>query len=384
MRVTRSGWRVGAIVSEGYRNWRFGRWSTAVVILLAGLAFGGPAMVDIVSIDRLVASERDWLASGGTVLVVTNEAAGGIVSGRCDRLDREPGVAGAAALTRWPDSVAMSSAPDAPVTIVGATSGVSDLLALDTAEQGVIVPSDLADRSSLRAGGYVAFRPLARAQGTAEDPAPGATALRAPPPTTPMRVAAVSDLTLLGDVMGSGVLVPMTADSLADACFVRAVPGYSEALRSLLPSAVGPPGAQSATVVSDRLIGGRFSRDYAAEYRERGLRNAPFATGASIGLLWLLIRWLRRDADGLYATLGADRVARTLIRLVEWVLLVGGGTALGAAVIVTVLYAKGVPIDIVMPELTRALLVFVLTSTAVASLWAFAPMRSPLAALKDR
>ena len=91
-----SSWCVSSIASEGYRNWRFGRWATTVL-----------------------------------VLVVTNDDAGGIVSSRCDGLDRVPGVAGAAALSRWPTPFTLSSVPDAPVTVIGATSGVTDLLAID-------------------------------------------------------------------------------------------------------------------------------------------------------------------------------------------------------------------------------------------------------------
>lgn len=355
---------------------------SVALIALSAAAFAVPATLDVVAIDQIMDDELDWLASGGTVLIATNEDAG-VLSGACENLNRTSGVAGAVALSRWPSPVALTIAPDSPVTIVGATAGVTALLAIDGPVTGLIFPDGLAHQASLRPGSFVQLGQMPPANTSGSD-TPPSRALGDPPPSMPLEVSAVEDLALLGDVLGSGVLMPVAAQGRADACFIRALPEHRDALRSLLPSVVGPPDAQTPTIVSDRLIEGEFSRNFVAEYQGRDLRGAPYATGVSVGFLWLLIRWLKRSGDGLYSTLGAGRTARASIRAVEWLFTLGAAMAIGPGISLAILALLDVPLVLATPQLSRALLAFVLSSSTVASFWALAPMRSPLATLKDR
>src|SRR5690606_2899440 len=58
-------------------------------------------------------------------------------------------------------------------------------------------------------------------------------------------------------------------------------------------------------VVSDRLITGEFAVDHAAAYVDRASRFGAVGAGALVGLVWSLVRWMRRSHDALYTTLGA-------------------------------------------------------------------------------
>src|SRR5699024_4437682 len=79
-------------------------------------------------------------------------------------------------------------------------------------------------------------------------------------------------------------------------------------------------------VVSDRLITGEFAVDHAAAYVDRASRFGAVGAGALVGLVWSLVRWMRRSHDALYTTLGAGLGTRAVLRGTEWLViaLLGG------------------------------------------------------------
>ncbi len=372
-----SRWRVSVAVGEGLRNWRHGRWLTWAATILITAAFAVPAIVDGVGVSRLVAAERAWEAAGGRVLVATNDNAGGVPRAACEAASRIDGIAASASLTRLTARAGLVNAPDADLPVVAAGAGVSGLLGAHGG--GAILPPDIADTLRVTAGNAIW---VSGTTTRAADGPPILTDAAADIPTGRVTVGVVTDTTLLGERYAYALLLPATATGLAEACFVRAEPGHLDAARDALPTLLAS-GGQDA-VVADRLISGDYVRDYATEYRQRGLKDAPWAVGAATALLWLLLVWVRRSRDGLYTTLGADGPTRAVIRTTEGLALVGSSTLAAGTVAFGVLTIAGADLTAVAGGTGRHLAIA--TTVAIIGVVASAglPFGTPLAALKDR
>ncbi|KSW29247.1 hypothetical protein [Cellulomonas sp. B6] len=366
-------WRFAAAVDEGLRNWRNGRWLTILTTVLVVAAATVPVVADGLGLARLVADERSWVAAGGRMLVVTNDPAGGVDRAACESTARVEGITASASLRRLALRAGVPNAPDARIPLVAVSEGIGPVLGLHPSTDGVILPPELADGLGVRAGQTITLT----ADIDPQEPA-GATVL----PVGPVPVAAVADTSVLGEDNAYAILLPTPAAGRAGACFVTADAGFLESVRAVLPTMLSADGQDA--VVTDRLVNGEYSRDFSAEYATRGLVDAPWAVGASISLLWLLLVWLRRGRDGLYATLGADRATRAVIRVTEGAALVGTSMLLAAGTATAVL-AVAVPDPLaVAPDVVRHLTI--VTSVAVLGVLVSAvlPLKSPLAALKDR
>lgn len=209
-----------------------------------------------------------------------------------------------------------------------------------------------------------------------------APAAALPVPDDPLPVVAVTDTSVLGEQYAFAVLLPTSASGKASTCMVRVEAGYLDAARDALPALLGDAGQDA--VVADRLIGGAYARDFSAEYAERGLRQAPWLSGAAVSLLRLLLVWVRRGRDGLYATLGADRAARTIIRITEGMALTITSALVATGVVAAMLAAMTTSPASVIGDVTRHLTIAVAVSLLGVLSSALTPLRSPLAALKDR
>lgn len=368
----RSNWRVSVAIDEGLKNWRHGRWLTALVTVFTVVALSATAIADGIGIARLVEGERVWVSAGGRMLVATNEDAGGIPRAACESAARIDGVAASAALDRLPARSGLANAPHADLPVVAAGAGLSALLGVDQAVAGAILPSAIADSIGVSAGESIIFakgsRPLTEQ----------ATLL----PTGPVTVAAVTDTTVLGEDFAYSILLPTPAHGLAGSCHVRVEPGQLDTARSALPALLSTSGQDA--VVADRLIGGEYTRDFSDEYASRGLQHAPWLAGAAITLLWLLLVWIRRSRDGLYATLGADRATRTIIRATEGLALLSTSAVAAAFIIPTGLALTTSDLAAVIPDAARHLVIAVSVAVVGVSIGTLVPLRSPLAALKDR
>ncbi|MGV8979103.1 MAG: hypothetical protein ACOH17_13770 [Cellulomonas sp.] len=366
-------WKVAVAIGEGLRNWRNGRWLTilATVFIIAALAL--PALADGLGISRLVEDERAWEQAGGRMLVVTNDTAGGIDRAACEAAGRVDGVVASASLTRLPVRAGVPNAPDAKLPLVAVSEGIGPLLGLEPSAGGAILPLEIADGIGIHEGSSIRLT---------ADVDPKAPSLATLLPDGLITVGAVADTSVLGEDYAYAVLLPTSASGLAAMCVVRVAPGYLESMRTSLPAMLSVAGHDS--IVADRLIRGAYARDFSDGYATRGLKQSPWLVGAAISLLWLLLVWMRRARDGLYATLGADRSTRTIVRATEGLALIGASVLIGVVVVSGVLVLTATHPGAVVHDMIRHLTIA--TSVAVLGVLVstLLPLRSPLAALKDR
>lgn len=345
-----------------------------MLVLLLAWAGGVPGAVDAATVSELVTDEQQFLSAGGDVLVVDNEPTGanpgGVPASACVSLaDAEP-VHATAALTRLRDPATPTSARGGDIATFAASGDLWGLLGMrDSPARDGILTASIAERLGVADGQWLAL-----------EPSPGTLGERLPP--TPIRVT-VADTEPLGEAF-TGLLLPTTvaADPVADTCVVRAEPAALDTLRSTLPGllARGPEPARA----QDRLFTGEFTADPSAALAQRPTQWAWTATGILIGLVWLLIRWVRRSDDALYATMGADALDRLLIRGTEWVLLAALGSAWGLTGGVVLAMALDVPYTLALPYVFRHVAASFLLATAVVLLGQVRRSRSLLADLKDR
>ena len=377
----RRGWGLRVVIDEGLRSWRAGRWLTGILSVLLVLGFTVPAVADTLQVSRMADDERAWEAAGGRLLVATNESSG-VPRLACERLADVAGVEASASLTRLARPASLVTAPGAAIPVVAVSEGAAELLGLDPIGSGVVLASEVAETLRLRAGDTIALAATENQAGSISQGPPRAVDGSPELPAGVLTVASVADLSLLGEQRSGGMLMAVPAQGAADACFVRLAPGHVEAARQALPALLQTDGTPA--VVADRLVGGAFSRAYAAEYHARGLRSAPWAIGLAAALLWLLVRWVRRGQEGLLATLGARWPARTTMRLVEWSAMIGTVAVVSVLLSSAALLALGVEPGVALPHVLRFVLIATLSSTAGAALVALVPLQPALAVLKDR
>lgn len=362
-------WRSRVAAGEGVRSALAGRWVSAVMLLLVIWAGALPGAVDAVTVAGLVADEQRFLDAGGEVLVVVNRDAG-VPALACERLASTGAVRASAALSHQGEPATLTTARGGDVTAFAVTAGIWRLLGVEASQhRDVILPTSTAERLGLRDGDWIE---LERSPGT------GGSWI----PPEPVRVT-VANMEVLGDEY-TGVLLPTVATPamVAEACVVSAEPAALPALRSSLPAAL--PGVSGQPVVVDRLITGEFTADPAAAYRQRPLQWAWLLAGLLIGLVWLLMRWMRRADDAVYATMGADPLARLLLRSTEWGVLVGLGGVWAVALGVALAVAADTPYPIALTYVTRHVGAVVLVAAAAMLLGQLRRPRSLLADLKDR
>jgi hypothetical protein len=377
----RGGWGLRVSIDEGLRSWRAGRWLIGILTVLLVLGFTVPAVTDTLQVGRLAADERAWEAAGGRLLVATNEESG-VPRLACEQLADVTGVEASASMTRLARPASLVTAPGAALPVVAVSEGAAELLGLDQIGSGVVLASEVGETLRLGAGDPIELAAAEDRAGTVSGEPTREVAGSQQLPAGVLHVAAVADLSLLGEQRAGGMLLAVPAQGAADACFVRLAPGYLQAARQALPALLQTDGTPA--VVADRLVGGQFARDYAAEYRTRGLRNAPWAIGLAAALLWLLVRWVRRGQEGLLATLGARWPARTTIRLSEWIALISTVSVASMLLSSAALLALGVAPGIAFPHVLRFVLIATLSATAGAALVALVPLQPALAVLKDR
>jgi hypothetical protein len=360
------GWSPRAAIGEGVRSALAGRRISAVVVVLVVGLGGLVGAVDAIAVARLIDQEQQFLAAGGDVVVAQNKQSGVPVLA-CDQIGATTGVTSAALTVR--DPAVVSAAPGADVGIVAATPGIWALLRIEPVGLGAVVPINLASRLGLRSGDWIVLRP---APGTTGD---GLS-------QDPVRVT-VADTAVLGDEYGGLLLPSLTSPgTAADACVVRARAADLPAVRAALPAALAT--GSGTTVVLDRLITGEFAADYRTAYRQRTLRIAWLGTGVLLGLVALLIAWLRRTTDALYTAMGADLAARVLVRGSEWSLLNVVGTLWGITLGVALAVAADAPFAIALQYVTRHATASTLLATAIVLTAQLRRPRSLLADLKDR
>lgn len=363
-------WRVWVATGEGVRSALAGRWLSAASVLLVCWVGAVPGAVDAATVARLVDDEQRFLAAGGNVVVVENREAG-VPQRACAQLAAADGIAGSTALTRLDEPVTLSAARGGDLAVFAVTSGVWRLLGAEASPTRVgIVPASIAGRVGLADGDWLR---LERSPGTRGGWFPDEQ----------MRVT-VADTRILSEEY-RGLLLPtvVTAGVTADACVVAAEPNHLSALKASLPAALASGSGQP--VIRERLFTGEFTTDYALSYRQRPLQWAWVAAGCLLGLVWLLVRWVRRGDDALYATLGADAANRLLLlRVTEWVVLAGLGGVWAIALGVAGAMAAGARFSLAATHVVHHVGAALLVATAFVLISQVCRPRSLLADLKDR
>jgi hypothetical protein len=201
-----------------------------------------------------------------------------------------------------------------------------------------------------------------------------------------LKIGADVDVGQLSSEYQGAVFVPTftTPATTVDACYVRAVPGMVEAVRQTLPAALVSTDPESTTVVGSFLVESRFSRDWESEFTGRTTRWLPVGSGLALGLLWIIVRLLRRSHDGLYDSLGARVPERGVIRSVEWLLGVGVGSLAGALVAMFGAGFLGIPSATAVTFTVRAIILSLGTGGVIVAFSLLVPIKEPLAVLKDR
>lgn len=373
---------LGFALGEGWRNAGASRLLGLLIAVLSAAVFGGIAVADALTVADLVTDERAWVAAGGQVLAVTNET--GVPGYACEHLNGAPGVRAAVGLVHLNQRAALANAPEANLAVTGFTSGLAGFLTSPLPLDGVVMNTTAAADFGLASGQRLGLS-LADPSDSNPEPDPtkpivaDAAGRRATPGT---RVLTVTDLTILGDAYAAGVALPIAASGTVDTCMVWAEFGAKDTLMASLPGLL-PGAGDKPTVVADRLVTGQFTRDYHAEYLARSWRWVPLAGGVALGLIWILIRWVRRSEDGLYQSLGAARPHRALVRLTEWTLYSVVGAAI-AALAADLALALLRPAAGMQTHLIRSIALGLAASVATAALAGLLPARNPLDALKDR
>ncbi len=380
MRSRDGGWRLSTTVNEGLTNWfagRFAVWLVSGAFVAAGASI---AVADTTQTVNLATHQRMFIAAGGDLLVASNKDAG-VSMTACEELNRLSAVNAAAALTPQAEPVGLAAEPDADLLVTTSTAGIARLL--DRAELGAttLVDPETARELGLTTGGWVAFRSPRYLPGEGPvDPSASSAEL----PEAPMRIAVDHGLSILGSDLGSGAIVPTSAARQADYCIVRASGGNREAVRDALPALLADHNRQTPTVVADQLVTGQFAADYPDQYTHRLTRFAPWAVGWLLGLLWWLLAVVRRSQDALYATLGAPYATRSVIRATELIGHVAFACVVATPLAVAVCFWLQAPPSIVWPSVIGNIGATEFTALLVGAFATLVPVRSPLAALKDR
>ncbi|NKY38115.1 hypothetical protein [Cellulomonas septica] len=363
-------WRASASFGEGLANVRDGALLFAGVVAISTLVVGGALVADVVTGARILAAEREYLDSGGNLLVVQRQSEGKLDAGLCASLEAVPGVTAAAGVSVEPGAVRLVGRPESQQTIVTATAGVLDILGVDGVGGDEVVASTVVSERWLWQEG-------SRLRIEAED------ADHVGAPSAVLTVAAVSNLERLSEGASTGILLLQAPTGEVDHCFVQVDAQYREDVRAALPALLGER-PDSAVAVSDRLPAGAFAQDPVAAWDGRPTRWIAGAAGAVVGLLWLVVAWTRRGRAALYASLGVPYAGGVLIRWVEGASVAVLGVLWGAALAASVAVAAvDTPLGVALSSVTRGGALAGAVGLAVVTVAALV-RPGTLAALKDR
>lgn len=310
------------------------------------------------------------------MLIATVDGAS-LTAHACDAVAGMDGVEAAFGVTRHAGGVGTASAPGSRIAVATVTSGVYSFL--DARAGGALVSPRVVEDTG--AGASVTLLAPASAPSDGADPT-ASTAATGESPVGTVQVSDVVPTDVLGDEYSYVVLVPQPSSGEVDRCYVRAAPADVDTVRAALPTvlAVG----DKPVVVSDRLIGGRFSRDFSQEYATRTTQILPYLGGAVAALAWLIVSWFRRGEDGLYRTLGASVTDRVAMRGTEWlaVLVLGALTAWSGLLLM--LAVTDAVTETALVAAAQSMAIAAATGFLVSAVWCAVPRRDTLSDLKDR
>lgn len=299
-------WEAGALAREAVRNVVANPGRSLVGMIIGGAAIGALAYLELRQAGGARQFEADFEAAGGYVAVVS--AQGGVDAGRCDLVQRWTGVqaAGAVALD---GTVSFATAPGVLFQSARVTAGALEAWSPgggSPAVSGYLAGPALANELGLRAGSR--------------------TALVGGEPELVKSIVAGERR---NPRMARWLLSVAPPAFAADECWVAFGRGTYDAGLAALPAwfATG----SGDVVVRPYIRRDEFTRDIAAEFRERPQRLGWLAVGALIVAVLLLAAWFRRAELGLYLALGTPRRELAVLLAVEDALLVTAGFVAASA-----------------------------------------------------
>lgn len=378
----RGGWPRNISIGEGFKNWTHGRWLSMGLSVLTGLAVLVPLCAELGYLERVLTDEQAWLDAGGSVLVARNES--GISKDACERLNAVQGVRGAGAVS-LAGAVRLTIQPEEPVSLIAVTPGLRRVTGTRGEPGGATLSSVLANEVGLRPDSLVAMNLASTTVSGGEEQRPQTRTSRPVIlPALPIKVTAIDDLRVLAEEHQDGLLVEDVTGGYGDVCYVATNLNSREAVRDALPALLTPTSSATPTIVADRLVGGRFVRDYYGLWHDRATARSPWALGILAGCLWVLIRWIRRADDGLYESIGATRSTRVYIRTTEWFVLLVAGTLPALLTATGYGVAIGLGVTTTVAQVVPFGSIFAIAATSIHVLWTAAVPTPTLAQLKDR
>ena len=284
-------------------------------VTFGALAIAGVGIAETQTVARIVTAQQELIAAGGNVII----ARGAVDAIACDALTQFDEVIGATAAFREPQAARLGMAGER-LSLTHLTTGVSAIVALSEGRW----PID---------GEVVA------AEDTAEDRdyVTGRRFIIATPGKEPavLVVSGVADLSRLGEEFSSGVAVPTSPDTRANACIIETTTPAASTFEPILAAQVSGP--NELVHVTRRIPSSEFRRDYTTDYATRSTRVLWLPVGLAIALFWSALLATRRSERGLYASNGASAATITVIYLSELLISVTGSVALAS--LISILWA---------------------------------------------
>ncbi|HXU23986.1 MAG TPA: hypothetical protein VN697_08155 [Tepidiformaceae bacterium] len=296
-------WNPRTLMGEAVANVRSSAVRSAILFTALAVALGSLAYLEVHQASDLLAFESSFQSAGGYVSIVS--AQGGVSAGRCEGLNRVPGVVAAGA-ERAEGQATFTSAPGVLYQEYGITTGLARVWATSSSvgnlppTPGFFAGTALASELAVRGGLMLARE--------GESPLP---------------LLAILDVSERAPQADRSLLEVVPPTGNADECWVeftpQAFPGGSGALAAAFAGGNGTPSVR-AYISPDQ-----FSRNPANELAARPQRNGWAIVALLVAGIFVLVAWLRRAELGLYLALGTSRVTlATMLAMESWILVAAG------------------------------------------------------------
>lgn len=363
-------WPASLAVAEGMENARSGGWISLLLAVAVTWITVGVGLLSALEVGSLVSKERAWIEAGANVMVVESSGDGGagVDVAACDRLTRITGISGAFAASVTASTLEPANAPGTGTTLVLVSPGAYAFAQLD-------VPPGVGVLAPLAAAAQTGIADQEKTTFTQVDALGSRTRFRA--------VTVLTRRLDLGSNLEGSLLLPSLLEGRADACYVRADPGYTEATAVFLQQALSSPGAPPL-VVRPMLTANSFGLDFRTAYDERILGWAWAGGALGLGALWALIQRTRRARTAIYQTFGAHRFARAIMQLAEWATISLPAVSWGWSIALLSAIAARVDPRVALTQISCQTAALWCAASLLVAAIAVIPAGEPLAALKDR
>jgi hypothetical protein len=364
-------WPTSLAITEGAKNAMAGRWTSLLVLVFVSWVSAAAALANVIEVGALAQAEKEWVAAGAYVVIAEpGRSDGGEMDARkCDALARVRGIEAAFAVIGVNGTLGRSDISAGRTTRVEVSTGAYEFFGVAPppgasvlATDDVLVPSLLQDRDRVGLVGQ-------RVGGESEA-------------QVVVEVLRVDGAALADDMVGAW-MVAQVGDQSAVRCYVKSDAAHIDAVVDYLPLALRTD-ASGPVVIRPRLSESAHGRDFEGAYADRQLASASVVSASVFGLLWGVLRWVRRARLAIYATFGAHRRALVVLQVSEWLSLSVPALVWSWSVTVCLGVWLGVDEGLLLTQASGHVLVAWAFSTALVIGVGLLPVGTLLDALKDR